>query len=105
MLLPSIAITLILAADPPARAPAGAEAKFAPPVRLTAGDGMMGSTRLYPSPVLHDLDGDGSAEIVVGDLFGDLTVSHRVAGDDLTKWGPPVHLTNRTGERLNFNNW
>ena len=48
---------------------------FAPPVKLMAGTKGLGENRLFPSPVLHDMDGDGLADLVVGDLRGRLTVA------------------------------
>ena len=46
---------------------------FKDPVRLNAGDKMLGKGRMYPSPAAHDLNGDGRFDIVIGDLRGHLT--------------------------------
>lgn len=78
---------------------------FAAPVRLMAGDQPMGQGRLYPSPSLFDLDGDGVAEMVIGDLFGRLTVSKRIAGEDTTVWTAPEPLQGADGKPLKFSNW
>ncbi|MGE3166615.1 MAG: hypothetical protein AB7O52_17070 [Planctomycetota bacterium] len=75
--------------------------RFEAPVRLMAGEKPMGGDRLYPSPVLHDVDGDGVADMVIGDLVGNLTVSKRVAG----AWLAPTPLTAADGKPLKFNNW
>jgi hypothetical protein len=60
-----------------AAAAAAQSPQWAPPIRLMAGDQFLGGGRLYPSPVWHDLDGDGTADLVVGDLRGHLTVAKR----------------------------
>lgn len=99
-----------------AKAPAEAKAKpvvstgitaatFAAPVRLTAGDKLMGENRLYPSPVLQDMNGDGLADIVIGDLFGKVTVAHRVAGEGPAKFSAETTLNNFEGKELKFKNW
>ncbi len=78
---------------------------FADPVRLMAGDQPMGAGRLYPSPALVDLDGDGVAEMVIGDLRGVLTVSKRIPGEDTTLWSEAEPLEGADGEPLKFHNW
>ncbi len=78
---------------------------FAAPVRLRAGDQPMGEGRLYPSPALIDLDGDGVAEMIIGDLFGKLTVSKRIPGEDSTVWSEPQPLEGADGKPLKFSNW
>lgn len=78
---------------------------FAAPVRLMAGEQPMGEGRLYPSPTLFDLDGDGVAEMIIGDLFGKLTVSKRIAGEDTTVWSEPEPLMGADGKALKFSNW
>jgi len=79
---------------------------FEPPVRLKAGDKFLGHQldgreRLYPSPVLHDLDGDGKQELLVADLFGNVTYSTRT-GDG---WGEEKVLKAADGKPLKFHNW
>ena len=80
-------------------------AKFAAPVRVNAGSALMGTERLYPSPVLHDMNGDGRADIVLGDLWGKLTVAPRLAADGAPAWGPDTKLAARDGKDLDFSNW
>ena len=75
--------------------------EFAPPVRIKAGDKFIGEGRLFPSPVLHDINGDKRLDIVIGDLFGRVTIAMR------TPQGVAVEapLKNRDGQDLKFKNW
>ena len=77
---------------------------FAPPVRLMAGNALLGQHRLYPSPVLHDLDGDGLVDLVVGDLRGRLTVAPRTARTP-TAFGAEQKVMAANGKELDFANW
>ena len=77
---------------------------FAEPVRLKAGDKFLGMDRLYPSPVYHDMNGDGRADIVVGDLFGHLTVAHRTA-DAVPTFGTESQVMGDDGKILDLQNW
>lgn len=85
--------------------PAQAAKHFAAPVRLMAGDMMLGEGRLYPSPVCQDMNGDGLADIVVGDLFGHLTVALRVPGGGTPTFGKETKLKALDGKELDFGNW
>jgi hypothetical protein len=76
---------------------------FAEPVRLKAGDKFLGEKRLYPSPVFHDVNADGRADIVVGDLPGVLTVALREAG--ATAYAAETKLQAADGKQLKFHNW
>ncbi len=87
------------------------EPTFAAPVRLAvaspAGEAKstwLGSSRLYPSPVLHDMNGDGRADLVIGDLRGHLTVSLRQP-QDTPLWAAETRLLASDGEQLDFHNW
>jgi hypothetical protein len=80
-------------------------ARFAAPMRVMAGSKPMGVGRLYPSPVFRDMNGDGLADVVIGDLFGRITVALRVAGDGAAAWGAEVPLEAADGEELKFSNW
>ncbi len=80
--------------------------QFAPPVRLKAGDTFLGENRLYPSPVFHDLDGDGRVDVVVGDLVGALTVAPRAnAAAGAPTYGPEAKVLAADGQPLDFDNW
>jgi hypothetical protein len=75
---------------------------FAPPQRLKVGDKFLGAGRYYPSPVLHDVDGDGAPEIVIGDLIGKVTVASGKAGLSLAAETP---MLKQDGKPLKFSNW
>ncbi|MHC4223682.1 MAG: hypothetical protein ACYSX0_06075 [Planctomycetota bacterium] len=79
--------------------------RFAAPKRIRAGDTFLGEGRLYPSPVLHDVDGDGLPDLVVGDLFGKVTVAHRLAAKSPVAFGVEKPLNDRDGKPLKFHNW
>ena len=110
----------------------GDDGLFKAPVRLKAGDKWLGENRLYPSPVLHDLDGDGLPDVVIGDLFGKVTVATRLpAGEKAIRFGQALSsktgstgtvtyskvgntgirfaaekaIQNREGQPLKFHNW
>ena len=79
--------------------------EFAPPVRLKAGELYLGEARMYPSPVFHDMNGDGSSDLVVGDLVGRLTVALRLKDSTQLKFGHESRLKAADGQDLKFNNW
>ena len=101
------ATAIALAAALTAASAAGqAPAVFAAPVRLRAGDEFLGHGRLYPSPAVRDMDGDGLLDVVIGDLPGRVTVARRQQLDDGTlALQSEVPLKDRRGEALRFNNW
>ena len=79
---------------------------FAAPKRIHAGDAFLGEGRLYPSPVLHDVDGDELPDIVVGDLFGRVTFAPRLTqSKEAALFGAETQLKDRSGEQLKFHNW
>ena len=80
-------------------------ATFGAPVRLMAGDAPMGKGRMFPSPALFDLDGDGIDELYLGDLVGKLTVCLRATGDGPHEWSEEKPLEGADGKALKFNNW
>ena len=81
------------------------EVRFAAPKRIHAGDAFLGEGRLYPSPALHDVDGDQRPDLVIGDLFGRVTVAHRAAGDAGPSFGAEKKLKAANGKPLKFHNW
>lgn len=96
---PLLLLLPIGAAALPAQAP-----QFAPPVRLQAGDKFLGEGRLYPSPVFHDVNGDGLLDLVIGDLRGRLTVALRQAGEPAT-FGAETKMLDKDGKEIDFHNW
>lgn len=78
---------------------------FKAPVRLQAGDRFLGENRLYPSPCVHDLDGDGLPDIVVGDLMGKVTVATRMSTEGVLTHEMEKAVQNREGQPLKFHNW
>ena len=78
---------------------------FAPPVKLLAGGKGLGENRLFPSPALHDIDGDGLADLVIGDLRGRLTVALRQRGAGAPKFAAETKVLANDGSELDFANW
>jgi hypothetical protein len=99
-----VAMTAMIAVAP-AQAPKLEGGVFAAPARLKAGDGWMGENRYFPSPVFRDMNGDGLADIVIGDLIGRMTVALRLLGDGPARFGPEAPLMGADGEELRFHNW
>ena len=80
------------------------EATFSAPRRLKAGDAFLGKGRAYPSPAFHDVDGDGLADIVIGDLPGRVTWARQIPGESIT-FAAEKPFLDKDGKRLDFNNW
>ena len=76
--------------------------QFHDPIRIEAGDKMLGKGRMYPSPAAHDINGDGRFDIVIGDLRGHLTFA--LQGADGT-FGSEQKLKDAHGKVLDFGNW
>lgn len=81
-------------------------AGFEAPEMIKSGDKPIGGSfgkrdRIYPSPALHDIDGDGLKDLIVGDLFGRLTVAKRTKDG----WGTEEKLKDSEGKDLKFKNW
>ena len=75
-------------------------AAFAPPVQLET-SGPEFSRMIYPTPVLHDVDGDGRRELVLGDLIGNLFVCEPNQ-DGSWAGREPMQVE---GEPLRLDNW
>ncbi len=103
--------TLTLAAGCAALLPAFATAQsgdkpmFAEPVRIQAGGKGLGDGRMYPSPMMHDVDRDGVLDIVIGDLFGRVTWARgtKTTGRFSFEGEKPLNAAN--GKPLKFHNW
>jgi len=76
---------------------------FAAPVQLITPSGPI-SKKMYPSPAIFDIDGDGARELVLGDLAGYLWISEQVEGAGELTWTEPKRLENGE-EPLQLNNW
>ncbi len=85
----------------PVAALAQVQADFDPPVALTS-DGAPFTGILFPSPTLHDLDGDGKRELVIGDLPGRIVFAR--PGDGIAKWQKREPLQSNK-KPLKLNNW
>lgn len=72
--------------------------------RLAVADGWLAARTPYPTPHLVDVDGDGSRELLIGDLKGHVRVSRRPEGAAPFVWGPPEDLAT-DGRLLKFHNW
>jgi hypothetical protein len=79
-------------------------ARFDAPVELTA-DGKPMRGILYPSPTLHDIDGDHRRELLIGDLPGYIRVAQPGAKRGGTAWGELEFLQSKDKKRLKLNNW
>ena len=77
-------------------------ATFAPPVQLHAGDALLGKGRLYPSPALHDVNGDGHLDVFIGDLRGHITFALGTADGG---FAAEQKLKDAEGKILDFGNW
>ena len=87
-----------------AQAPASS-VQFKAPVRIKAGADFLGQGRLYPSPAMHDVDGDQRPDIVIGDLFGKATFAARTKRSGAPGYAAEADIKNDQGKLLKFHNW
>ena len=104
-LVVSILGGMLVVADVPLAAQQPTAPTFAPPVKLLAGTKGLGENRMFPSPALHDIDGDGLADLVIGDLRGRLTVALRQRGSGVPKFAAETKVLANDGSELDFANW
>ena len=78
--------------------------KFAEPTRIMAGDKYLGQRRAYPSPALHDVNGDGHMDLLIADLRGRVTVALGTGSKPMS-FGEEKPLLGSDKEPLDFNNW
>jgi hypothetical protein len=83
---------------PPEKASAGAisanTALFDPPRRLSAADGLIdsGAASGHSGPCLHDVDGDGRRDLLVGDFSGLFRLYRNEGTDRAPRYAAPVNL-------------
>lgn len=100
-----IVVVGVLAVSAPLATQAPTAPTFATPVKLMAGTKGLGENRLFPSPVFHDRNGDGLADLVVGDLRGHLTIALRQPGSGAPTFAAETKLMAVDGQILDFHNW
>jgi len=76
--------------------------QFANPVQVAAGSKLLGKGRLYPSPAMHDINGDGLLDVFIGDLRGHITYALRRADGTFDS---EQKLKDALGNILDFGNW
>ena len=81
-----------------------APVKFKAPTRMMAGEKFFGQERAYPSPALHDINGDGHVDLLVADLMGRVTVALGTGSKPMS-FGAEKTLLGSDKKPLNFNNW
>ena len=98
-----LAVVAVLVSSFPVRAQQeDGVARFAAPRRIHTGEKLLGQGRYYPSPVLHDTDGDGTMDVVVADLMGRVTVARGLDGGRFAGEQP---LLGADHKPLDFHNW
>ena len=82
---------------------------FDQPVRIRVNDAPLNTEakKRFPSPAIFDVDGDGSNDLVIGDLMGGVGVYANLntsgAGDPV--WGLRKALKDSKGESILTPNW
>ncbi len=83
-------------------------ATFEAPLRLMVGNLPLnsGAKQMYPSPSLFDVDSDGQSELIVGDIFGSLSVyENQNDGSGDPVWSSHTALASAGGEAIKVSNW
>ena len=79
------------------------------PIRISVNDAPLSSEakKRFPSPAVFDVDGDGSKELVIGELMGEVGVYANLntsgAGDPV--WGSRKALNDSKSESITTPNW
>ena len=81
------------------------EVRFASPKRIKAGDSYLGAKRLYPSPAVYDVNRDGKLDVVIGDLWGKITIATQKAKNSALVLEREIKLPGVDGKQLDFGNW
>jgi len=82
---------------------------FNHPVRINVNDAPLNAVakKRFPSPAIFDVDDDGKAELVIGDLMGSLgfyeNVNTSETGDPV--WGSREELKGISGKPIRTSNW
>lgn len=103
----ALAFVVIIAAALASSAPRllAQDPAFARPVMLRAGDLPLGMEKLYPSPRVVDLDGDGHLDLVIGDLFGGVAWAKGGMAEGAKTLAAEVPVPRQGGKDLKFHNW
>lgn len=82
---------------------------FELPVRLeVAGEPLnQRAKKMFPSPAIFDVDGDGKDELVIGSLMGDVGVHENLnaSGKGDPVWGQWKALKDGDGKSIRTSNW
>ena len=81
-----------------------APVKFKAPARIMAGEKFLGQKRAFPSPALHDINGDGHVDLLIADLMGRVTVALGTGSKPMS-FGAEKPLLGSDKEPLDFDNW
>ena len=98
-------LSVFLGAQQPADGATASAPQFAPPVRLKAHSKWLGENMMYPSPAVYDVNGDGTADIVIGDLPGRVVFAKGQIHEGGILLGEQQPLKGRGGKALKFSNW
>lgn len=91
------------------------EGLFEPPVRLQSEsgeinlrvrmEGVARSGRGYAGPHVTDFDADGTPDLLVGDIFGNIFYFRGLDNDSAAAYADPVPVRMADGDVLVLNNW